>query len=88
MGERDVLTDLITRLQRVALFNREKFEYRLDIIPGRDGTILFHFVCEEARNHHNFVDGMGPTVADACADAGEGIDDACDTRGLQKTGDK
>jgi hypothetical protein len=79
----EALNDLINKLERIAVRNKDKFRYRIEIDISTSKKISFHFISEETADNHCFVDGVGETIEKAVEDAAGSIKDVCESWGYK-----
>ena len=60
------------RKDKIAKANKDKFRYRVDLEPWRDGSVRYIFVAEETDNH-TFVDGQAFSLREAVTEADGGV---------------
>lgn len=70
------LQQLITRLERVAEVNDDRFEYSIRIRVKR-GTAVPEFVCEESADRNVFFSRTGETIEEVIALAWSEVALAC-----------
>jgi hypothetical protein len=70
------LQSLVMRLQRVATKNKDRFAYRIHLVPCGN-SIRYRFICEETADNHTFLEGDGNNIDEAVENAEADIQNAC-----------
>ena len=67
---------LITRLEKIAKKNRDKFGYKIEINVERN-SLFYSFVAFETTDGHEFLTGHGKTIEDAIINADNDVEESC-----------
>jgi len=78
------LENLVACLEAIAKKNKDRFGYSITIDVNRGGCkLLYRFEAKELADGHVFVDGTGPTIELAVAEAIGSINEGCESWGYK-----